>query len=134
MDCALFFVHGTTRKPVWVNGDIDASEIEVDVRNGEVTLSRTGSSREAKRAAGETAQRCSGVKELRNRTKVQDNAMSESGGSHGTSSPRCTSTGGASGPGSSGHGGGATTGSGLESGTDTSDGKTRSRTDVGSAN
>src|SRR4051812_40409850 len=46
--------------------DLDASEIEVKVSNGEVTLSGTVTERSAKRMAEDIAERCSGVKDVRN--------------------------------------------------------------------
>jgi osmotically-inducible protein OsmY len=113
------------------HGDIDASEIEVDVQNGEVTLSGTVSSREAKRAAEETAEGGSGVKDVQNRIRVQDNAMSGSGAL--TSSPSRSSASGTPGSGSGGYGSSATTGAGPESGTDKSDNRNKSHAGVGRA-
>ena len=51
--------------------DIDASEIEVDVENGEVTLSGTVDDRQAKRLAEDIAERCSGVSDVHNRIRVK---------------------------------------------------------------
>jgi osmotically-inducible protein OsmY len=50
---------------------LDASSIEVQVRNGEVTLSGTVSSRGAKRHAEDVAERASGVKNVQNSLRVQ---------------------------------------------------------------
>lgn len=50
--------------------DIDASEIEVSVHDGEVTLSGTVSDRDAKRAAEDVAEACSGVKDVQNQLRV----------------------------------------------------------------
>ncbi|MBC8085890.1 MAG: BON domain-containing protein, partial [Phycisphaerae bacterium] len=50
--------------------DIDASEIEVTVSGGEVTLSGTVDSREAKRHAEDIAERVSGVSDVNNQIRV----------------------------------------------------------------
>ena len=50
---------------------VDASEIEVSVSNGEVTLSGTVDSREAKRRAEDIAERVSGVRHVQNNLRVQ---------------------------------------------------------------
>lgn len=49
---------------------IDASDITVQVNHGEVTLTGTVESREAKRVAEDVAERCSGVKEVQNQLRV----------------------------------------------------------------
>jgi len=59
---------------------VDASEIEVQVSNGEVTLTGTVDSREAKRAAEEAAEECSGVKDVQNRIRVQSESRSGQSG------------------------------------------------------
>jgi osmotically-inducible protein OsmY len=73
---------------------IDASDIEVQVSNGEVTLSGSVSNRQAKRMAEDVAEGVSGVKDVLNQIKVsQDNGGSgrnnqggqQSTGSQGTS-------------------------------------------------
>ena len=51
--------------------EIDASEIEVEVRDGEVTLSGTVEERKDKRLAEDIAERCSGVNDVHNRIKVK---------------------------------------------------------------
>ena len=53
------------------DGDIDASEIEVTIQGGVVTLSGTVDSREAKRAAEDLAEDCPGVKDVQNNIRVQ---------------------------------------------------------------
>jgi len=58
--------------------EIDASEIEVKVNNGEVTLSGTVSERQFKRMAEDVVERCSGVHDVRNEIRVQ----SENGSRH----------------------------------------------------
>ena len=52
------------------DGHIDASDIEVEVRDGEVTLSGTVSSRFAKRHAEDLAERMSGVRNCQNNLRV----------------------------------------------------------------
>lgn len=49
---------------------IDASDMEVHVENGEVTLSGTVDSRGSKRLAEEVAESASGVKDVHNRLRV----------------------------------------------------------------
>ena len=51
--------------------EIDASEIEVKVSNGEVTLTGTVDNREAKRLAEDCAEGVSGVTEVQNQIRVQ---------------------------------------------------------------
>lgn len=50
--------------------DIDASEIEVQVENGEVTLTGKAEDRHQKRLAEDIAERCSGVTDVHNQLKV----------------------------------------------------------------
>jgi len=66
------------------HSEIDASEIEVKVSNGEVTLSGTVTDRQSKRLAEDIAERCSGVQDVRNDIRVQ--RESESGNSQNKSS------------------------------------------------
>lgn len=49
---------------------IDASEIEVVVKEGEVTLTGTIDSRQAKRLAEDVSERCSGVRDVHNQIRV----------------------------------------------------------------
>ena len=51
--------------------DIDATEIEVKVENGEVTLTGIVDERRTKRLAEDLAERCSGVREVHNQLRVQ---------------------------------------------------------------
>jgi hypothetical protein len=51
--------------------EIDASEVEVQVKNGEVTLTGTVDRREMKRMAEDAAENVSGVKDVHNQLKVQ---------------------------------------------------------------
>ncbi|WP_146038783.1 BON domain-containing protein, partial [Paracoccus sp. SY] len=63
---------------------IDASDIEVSVSGGEVTLDGTVDSRSAKRRAEDLAESCSGVKHVQNNLRVRDRQMS--GGYSGATS------------------------------------------------
>jgi osmotically-inducible protein OsmY len=59
---------------------VDASEIEVDVKNGEVFLKGTVKNRQEKRRAEDIIENISGVKNVENRIKVQsDNQTGNSG-------------------------------------------------------
>lgn len=51
---------------------IDASEVEVTVANGEVTLSGTVRSRQGKRRAADLADRVSGIKDVHNNIRIVD--------------------------------------------------------------
>ena len=52
------------------DGEVDASEIEVSVQNGEVTLEGAVLDRQMKRDAEDCAERVSGVREVNNRLRV----------------------------------------------------------------
>jgi osmotically-inducible protein OsmY len=52
------------------NPDIDATDIEVKVESGEVTLTGTVDERRTKRLAEDLAERCSGVREVHNQLRV----------------------------------------------------------------
>jgi hypothetical protein len=54
------------------DGDLDASEIEVIVVSGEVTLEGTVPDRESKRLAEDLAEDLPGVKQVQNRLRVED--------------------------------------------------------------
>ena len=84
---------------------IDASDIEVSVSGGEVTLDGTVDSRSAKRHAEDLAESCSGVKHVQNNLRVKDRQMS--GGYSGSMT----------GSGSTGMSGGSGSGMGSNSGT-----------------
>jgi hypothetical protein len=71
---------------------IDASEINVQIKDGEVTLTGTVDSREAKRMAEDIAEECSGVQEVQNQLRVRKSNGSD-GGSQGMGESRTTSTG-----------------------------------------
>ncbi|WP_034386337.1 BON domain-containing protein [Deinococcus sp. YIM 77859] len=58
---------------------VDASDIEVQVQNGEVTLTGTVSDRQQKRRAEECAERVRGVKDVHNQLRVQQGGMERSG-------------------------------------------------------
>jgi hypothetical protein len=51
--------------------NVDASDVEVDVENGEVSLSGTIPTRSQKRLAEDLAAQCLGVHDVHNRLKVQ---------------------------------------------------------------
>ena len=79
---------------------LDASGIEIMVREGEVTLSGTVNSRSCKREAEDLADRISGVKHVQNNLRVKEAAKQETGfqagsntASFGTSSSSQTSGG-----------------------------------------
>jgi hypothetical protein len=55
------------------HGEIDATEIEVRVENGEVTLEGTVEDRNMKRLAEDAVEDCPGVKQVHNRIRVQGN-------------------------------------------------------------
>jgi osmotically-inducible protein OsmY len=70
------------------HGDVDASEITVEVRGGEVILTGTVDSREAKREAERAVEDAPGVKEVQNQLRVQqkgqENYRSQADGSTST--------------------------------------------------
>ena len=73
------------------HGEIDASEIEVRVSNGEVTLEGTVEDRWMKRMAEDLVEECSGVKQVNNRIRIQANGgdrelLGQTGGSRSTTS------------------------------------------------
>lgn len=53
---------------------VDASEIEIEVKEGVVTLSGTVENREAKRSAEECIENLSGVQDVHNRIRIVDNS------------------------------------------------------------
>jgi len=55
---------------LWRNPEIDASEIEIQAQNGEVTLTGKVEDRHQKRLAEDIAERCAGVKDVHNQLKV----------------------------------------------------------------
>jgi Flp pilus assembly secretin CpaC len=57
--------------------EVDATEIEVQVSNGEVTLTGTVEHRHAKRMAEDIAEGVSGVKEVHNQIRVQKSGEHE---------------------------------------------------------
>lgn len=57
--------------------DIDASDIEVKVEGGEVTLSGTVDSRMVKRMAEDVAERVSGVRDVHNQLRVKQSSEGE---------------------------------------------------------
>jgi len=69
------------------HGQLDAGGINVQVKEGEVTLTGTVDSREAKRLAEDLAESCSGVGEVQNQLRVQKNSggTSQGGSTQGMS-------------------------------------------------
>lgn len=61
------------------HGDLDATDIEVKVNNGEVTLSGLVDSRWAKRAAEDVAESVSGVKDVNNNLRVMQSWQEQQG-------------------------------------------------------
>ena len=59
------------------HGDVDASEIELDVRDGVVTLSGTVEDRRQKRLAEDAAESVSGVVDVNNRLELRGHAQSQ---------------------------------------------------------
>jgi len=83
--------------------ELDASEIEVSVKDGEVTLTGMVDDREAKRLAGDVAEEASGVRDVMNQLKVaggtsgrsssETGRTRESSGTSGQSGQRAASRG-----------------------------------------
>jgi osmotically-inducible protein OsmY len=68
---------------------VDASEIDITVKDGEVTLTGTVDSRDAKRRAEDAIENCSGVKHVQNNLRVKQQGSSPmSGGEMAGSSGR----------------------------------------------
>jgi hypothetical protein len=61
------------------HGEIDAGEIEVEVHDGEVTLSGTVADRWQKRAAEDALEEIGGVRDVHNRLRVQPRYWQEGG-------------------------------------------------------
>ena len=59
------------------HGQLDASDIQVQVKNGEVTLTGTVESRQAKRLAEDLLDSVSGVKDVHNQLRVQQPSQGE---------------------------------------------------------
>lgn len=75
------------------HSDIDATDIEVEVSNGEVTLSGNVSEKSMKRTAEDIADQCYGVKDVHNEIKVKK-ADEDMGMSAGSTKSSNTSTSG----------------------------------------
>jgi hypothetical protein len=67
------------------HGDIDASEIEVRVENGEVTLTGTVDDRQSKRLAEDIVDAVPGVKQVQNQLRISGGGRAEQGASGGRS-------------------------------------------------
>jgi hypothetical protein len=77
--------------------EVDATEIEVQVEGGEVTLAGTVASRDQKRRAEELAERCNGVSDVTNNLRVNRQAAGEAGqqsASQAWQTPQSTQQGG----------------------------------------
>ncbi len=90
------------------HGEIDASEIDIDVNNGEVTLTGTVDDRYQKRLAEDIVEQVSGVRDVQNQIRVQQRAdigeMPTSGRSRSLGTTERTSGGGTATGGTSGAG------------------------------
>ena len=99
---------------------LDASEVEVNIQNTEVTLTGTVNSREEKRRAEDLAESVSGVSNVENRLRVKRSGYGDSSTGTGSSMGTGTSSGYGTGTGSStGSGTGSSTGTGTGSGAST---------------
>lgn len=67
-------IHEEVNERLTDHPGIDATNVEVTVENGEVTLNGFVDSRYAKRLAENIADRCSGVVDVHNRLKIADRA------------------------------------------------------------
>ncbi len=56
---------------LWLNGNIDASDVDVEVKNGEATLKGTVPNRQMKRLAEDLAYAVPGVSDVQNQLRVQ---------------------------------------------------------------
>lgn len=65
---------------------VDASEIEVEVKDGRVTLTGTCDDRQQKRRAEDIAERCSGVQDVMNHIRVEQSDRSSNRDNTDTSS------------------------------------------------
>lgn len=61
------------------HGQIDASDVEVRVAGGEVTLTGSVTGRDAKRMAEDLAESVSGVKQVHNRLRVTQGMVGQTG-------------------------------------------------------
>jgi hypothetical protein len=66
------------------HGQLDASDVQVQVNHGEVTLQGTVDHREAKRSAEDTAESVAGVRDVHNQLRVQQGAGQGQAGRFGT--------------------------------------------------
>jgi len=75
--------------------EIDAAEIEIQVKNGEVTLTGTVDRREEKRMAEDVAEAVSGVKDVHNQLRAQQQGAAMTGqGTHGSQGNKSETSGG----------------------------------------
>jgi hypothetical protein len=75
---------------LYLHGQIDASNIDVSVQNGEITLTGTVETRQEKRLAEDILESISGVKDINNQLRVQSgqDQVSSTGGQTQTSGQR----------------------------------------------
>ncbi|MDM7921135.1 MAG: BON domain-containing protein [Pyrinomonadaceae bacterium] len=64
---------------LWDDSHLDASDIEVEVKSGEVTLRGEVDDRNAKRRAEDLAESCSGVKNVQNSLRIKSRNSEKSG-------------------------------------------------------
>lgn len=74
------------------NNEVDASEIEVEVKEGEVTLSGSVVDRRTKRLAEELIEDISGVHDVSNQLKIKKEATKESGSAEEGRDSKATSS------------------------------------------
>jgi osmotically-inducible protein OsmY len=72
-------IHEAVCEALTRHPQVDASEIEITVSNGEVTLKGTVENRQMKRMAEECAESVSGVKEVENQIRVSQHQQSQTG-------------------------------------------------------
>lgn len=67
------------RRHLTQHGHLDASKVDVNVKNGVVTLTGTVDTRQDKRTAEQVADSVPGVKDVENQLKIQQNQQSQQG-------------------------------------------------------
>jgi hypothetical protein len=77
-------IHEDVSERLTQHSEIDASNIEVKVQQGEVTLTGTASDRNAKRMAEDVVESVSGVKEVTNQIRVSQSQSGSNGHAQGS--------------------------------------------------